>query len=121
MLGWASFGGLMSGTSEEIFFRGLLQTFLARAWKSSIRISKLKVPTAGLIAALIFAYAHMEINFTPFSVDFSTLQVTLAFILGVFYSIAYERTRSLIAPVVSHNFANLVQYLIAGLTLALYS
>jgi membrane protease YdiL (CAAX protease family) len=79
------------------------------------------VPTAGLITALIFAFAHMEINFTPFSVDFSTPQIALAFILGIFYSIAYERTRSLIAPVVSHNVANLIQYLFACLTLALYS
>lgn len=121
IFGWFSFEILMSGTSEEIFFRGLLQTFLGKAWKGSIRIIKLKVPTAAIITALIFAFAHIEINFTPFAINYNILQVIVAFVLGIFYGIAYDRTKSLLAPIVSHNYANFIMYLVGYLTIILFS
>ena len=76
----------MSGTSEEIFFRGLLQTFLSKAWKGSIRIIKLEIPTAVIFAALIFTFAHVEVNFAPFAISYNIFQVVLAFVLGIFFA-----------------------------------
>ena len=121
ILGWFSFSALMSGTSEEIFFRGLLQTFLNKAWKGSVKIIKLDIPTAGIIAALIYTFAHMEFNFSPFTVNYNFPQLIVAFILGIFFSIAYDRTKSLIAPIVAHNYANSIMYFVGYLTIILFS
>ena len=121
ILGWLSFELLMSGASEEIFFRGLLQTYLCKAWKGSVKIIRINVPTAGIIAALIFTFAHIEINFNPFAINYNLLQVVMAFILGIFYSIAYDRTRSLLAPILTHNFANFIMYFVGYLTFMLFS
>ncbi|KAB2878872.1 CPBP family intramembrane metalloprotease [bacterium] len=121
ILGWFSFTALMSGTSEEIFFRGLLQTFLNKAWKGSVKIAQLNIPTAGIIAALIFTFAHMEFNFDPFAVSYNIPQLIVAFILGIFYSVAYDRSKSLIAPIVAHNYANFIMYFIGYLTIILFS
>ncbi|HWR83279.1 MAG TPA: CPBP family intramembrane glutamic endopeptidase [Candidatus Deferrimicrobium sp.] len=121
ILGWLSFQGLMSGTSEEIFFRGLLQTLLSKAWTGSVKIWKSLVPSAGLIAAVIFTFAHMEFAFDPFAVNYSVSQLVVAFILGILYSVAYDRTKSLIAPILMHNYANLIMYCLGGLTVLLFA
>ena len=121
IIGWFSFQALMSGTSEEIFFRGLLQTFLNKAWEGSVKIIKISTPKAGIIAAIIFTFAHMEINFTPFIVNYNIPQLVVAFILGIFYSIAYDRTKSLIAPIITHNYANLIMYFVGYLTIVMFS
>ncbi len=119
--GWISFEVLMSGTSEEIFFRGLLQTFLSKAWKGSIRIIKLEIPTAVIFAALIFTFAHVEVNFAPFAISYNIFQVVLAFVFGIFFGMAYDRTKSLLAPIITHNYANFIMYFIGYLTIFLFS
>ena len=121
VLGWFTFQGLMSGTSEEIFFRGLLQTFLGRAWKNSIRILKLEIPAAGIIAAFIYTFAHVEINFKPFALNYNVAQILAAFFLGIFFSIAYDKTKSLLAPIIMHNYANFIMYLFGYVTIILFS
>ncbi len=121
ILGWISFQAIMSGTSEEIFFRSLLQTFLTQVWKGSFKIIKLNVPSAAIIAAVIFTFAHVEINLTPFSINYNLLQVIMAFVLGIFYGITYDRTKSLVAPIVTHNYANFIMYFVGYLTLIFFS
>lgn len=121
ILGWFSFQALMSGTSEEIFFRGLLQTYLSKSWEGSVKVIKLNIPTAAIITALIFTFAHMEINFTPFAINYNILQVIMAFVLGIFYGIAYDRTKSLLAPIVTHNYANFIMYFVGYLTIIFFS
>lgn len=121
IFGWFSFAALMSGTSEEIFFRGLLQTFLYRTWKDSIAIMKINVPTAGIMAALIYAFAHVEINFSPFTMNYNILQVIAAVVLGIFFGMAYDRTKSLLAPIVTHNYANFIMYFVGYLTVIFFS
>jgi membrane protease YdiL (CAAX protease family) len=74
---------------EEFLFRGLLQNLLSKTLKS---------PWLGLIAAaIIFGFAH--ILHAPFP---NWKYVALASIAGVFYGLAWMRTRSLVPGVLIH-------------------
>jgi uncharacterized protein len=90
---------VLVGLSEEIVFRGFFQTALAAFWHGTVQIFGVRVPVAGLLAAVIFTLAH--VSFRHMSAD--PRQLVLAFTLGVFYAVAYYRTGSLLAPIVAHN------------------
>jgi hypothetical protein len=73
--------------AEEIFFRGFLYGTLRR-WG---------VPLAAALSALLFAAVHSQIvHFLPI------------FLLGVIMALLYERTRSLVAPIMVHAVNNVV-------------
>jgi uncharacterized protein len=93
------FSWVIVGVSEEIVFRGFFQTALAKFWHGTVSIVGVEVPSAGLWAATIVTVAH--ISFRTMSADLR--QLVLAFVLGVFYAVAYFRTGSLVAPIVAHN------------------
>jgi uncharacterized protein len=74
---------------EEFLFRGLLQNLLSKTVKS---------PWLGLVAAaIIFGLSH--IHHAPFP---NWKYVGLASIAGVFYGLAWMRTRSLVPGVLLH-------------------
>ncbi len=74
---------------EEFLFRGLLQNLLSKTLKS---------PWLGLLgAAIIFGFSH--IHHAPFP---NWKYVGLASIAGVFYGLAWMRTRSLVPGVLIH-------------------
>ena len=98
------FSLLLVGLSEEIVFRGLFQTALARFWRGTVRLAGVEVPTAGLWAAAIFTVAHVSFVLAPpWIAQADPRQLVLAFVLGIYYAYAYGRTGSLLAPVVAHN------------------
>jgi membrane protease YdiL (CAAX protease family) len=75
--------------SEEFLFRGLLQNLLSKTLKNS---------WLGLfVAAVIFGFAH--ILHDPFP---NWKYVALAAIAGVFYGLAWMRTRSIVPGVLIH-------------------
>ena len=76
--------------SEEFFFRGLLQPWLAQ-WTGSAR--------AGLVlASLLFGTAHLG-----FQHHFPNWRfATVAAIAGFFYGLAWQRSRSVQASMVTH-------------------
>ncbi|GGF28672.1 hypothetical protein GCM10010954_29680 [Halobacillus andaensis] len=106
-LGHLSFMWLVSGTSEEILFRGLIQTFLAVYLTNVYKIRGIELPLAGVVAALIFTLAHFHFSLFPFEViHYNIPQLIMAFVLGIFYSITFHYTRSLLAPIIAHNLSN---------------
>ncbi len=95
---------IMPGLSEEILFRGLIMGIIMVAWQNSFRIGKYKISLAGIIAAVFFTLAHIGFNFVPFQITYYNIgQLIFAFIFGVFYSIVYMQTKSLLAPIIIHN------------------
>ncbi len=75
--------------AEEFFVRGFLQQILTRALKSE---------TAGIVAAsLIFGALHLPFGTFP-NWRFAILAATA----GLFYGLAFARTRSIRAPMVMH-------------------
>jgi uncharacterized protein len=110
--GWLSFEWLFVGISEEILFRGFIQTYLARNWPGEVRIRGLSLSHAGLLTTILFCLAHIN----PLHPQISWEQQIFAFGLGLYYSEVYRRTGSLLNPIVAHNFADgtavTLQYLV---------
>jgi len=106
MIGWLSFEWVFVGISEEIVFRGLIQTYLSRTWRGVVTIGRLSIPTAGIVTTIIFCLAHIGI----FHWHFDWSQQVLAFGLGIYYSTVYYRTKSLLNPILAHNFSDGIIY-----------
>ncbi|MCK9490158.1 MAG: CPBP family intramembrane metalloprotease [Xanthomonadales bacterium] len=107
IMGRLAFGFVFVGLSEEILFRGLFHTFLGLFWIGMTRWRSVEMPWAGWISAAVFTLAHIGVSFPAFEVTHLYVpQLVLAFALGLFYSWAYHRTGSLLAPVLAHNLSN---------------
>jgi len=99
-----SFMLLMPGPSEETLFRGFVMGVLLSSWKGSVHFGKVNLSTAGIIAALLFAYAHIGYTVSPFQIySLNPMQLCMAFGLGLFYAYTFEKTGSLLCPILSHS------------------
>lgn len=106
IIGYLGFQLLLSGPSEELIFRAFAITMLSLMIKK--RMMNGKISYANLIAAVIFGMAHMRFSFSPFSVQFSTFQVILSIVLGIFYGDCYEKAKSMYYPMLMHSISNIV-------------
>ena len=99
------------GISEEILVRGMMMTYLMRKFDGHVRFFKWDVHVAGVIIAVLFALMHIG-SFWNGNLIYAVGQQIYAFILGLIYAYFYEKSRSLLAPIISHNFANGVEFLL---------
>jgi membrane protease YdiL (CAAX protease family) len=74
--------GPVAGASEEIFFRGYMQTSLGRRWPA---------PVAVAATALAFGLLHLE-----------WVHALLALVLGIWLGVVTERTQSALPAVTAH-------------------
>ena len=112
IFGQMGFQLLLSGPSEELIFRAFAITMLALFIRG--RFFKGKISCANLIAAVIFGLAHVGISFDPFSLTYHPFQVILSIILGIVYGDCYEKTGSVLYPIILHSISNVVM---VGLTI----
>jgi len=106
--GYYAFQGLLSGTCEEPLFRGFVITVLAQSWKGKIRIGKIEISVATIIAAIFFSYAHIGFSLFPFEITrFFPVQIALSFAFGILYGVVFEKTKSLFGPILLHNISNI--------------
>jgi membrane protease YdiL (CAAX protease family) len=75
---------------------------------------------AGVIVAAIFAFAHIGSFLTRPSFAAAGQQV-YAFALGILYAYWFEKSRSVVAPIVGHNVSDVVEYAICFLLIAMWS
>jgi membrane protease YdiL (CAAX protease family) len=120
IIGQLGFQLLLTGPSEELIFRAFAISMLGLLLKGTVSdggkgpgkvIATMfggNISVANLIAAVIFGLAHVRFTFVPFSVSFETGQVVVAVILGLFYGVCYERSKSMIYPMLMHSFSNVV-------------
>ena len=108
ILGSLSFQLLLSGTSEEILFRALpisvITCFIS--YEKGVKIGKLHITWANIISAIFFALAHIKWSLNPFSVSMDYMQLVFSFILGIMYGIVYQKSKSVIYPILMHSFTN---------------
>jgi uncharacterized protein len=109
--GWMLFEGVYVGPTEEIPFRALLVTYLAATMPGKMHIGRFNMNWAGIIVALIFALLHAE-SFDTEHWPLALGQQFYAFALGVLYAYWLEKSKSVVAPIVGHNFSDGVEYLI---------
>jgi uncharacterized protein len=108
---WLFFEGIYVGPTEEIAFRGLLQTFLMQRTSGRVRFWKYEMHVAGVILALLFAMSHLFSFWTEnFWLAFG--QQIYGFALGILYAYWREQSGSLLAPIIGHNMSDEVEYVL---------
>lgn len=85
-------GGIAVPFVEELYFRGVLYSFIRERWG---------VWAGAIISALIFAISHFDIVIGA-----------MAFCLGLFSALAYERSKSLWVSVLIHSASNTLKLLV---------
>ena len=120
MTGWLFFEGVYVGPTEEILFRSLLVGYLIAAMPGKVRLGRYDMSWGGVIVAAVFAFAHLASFFTRPSFAAAGQQV-YAFALGILYAYWFEKSRSVVAPIVGHNVGDVVEYAICFALIALWS
>ncbi|MGH6993661.1 MAG: lysostaphin resistance A-like protein, partial [Caulobacteraceae bacterium] len=111
MAGWLSFETLYVGPTEEVLFRALLVTWLAAALPVKVRLGRVDLSLGGIVAALIFALSHWGYGNAPAALALA--QQVYAFGLGLLYAYCFEKSGSLLAPIVAHNLSDGVVTIVA--------
>lgn len=114
IVGYLSFQLFFSGPSEELIFRAFSITMFTY-FVTNKKIMR-KVSYANIFAAIVFGLAHISINVFPFSISFVLPQIITSILLGYFYGDCYEKSKSVIFPMIMHSFSNV---LMVGLTFIL--
>jgi membrane protease YdiL (CAAX protease family) len=108
---WLFFEWILVGPTEEIPFRGLLQTFLMQRTSGRLRFWKYEMHVAGVVLALLFALAHLT-SFWQENLWIALGQQVYAFALGILYAYWREKSGSLLAPIIGHNVGDGVEYVL---------
>lgn len=120
LFGWTFFEGVYVGPTEEILFRSLLVGFLMAAMPGKLIVGRYSISWAGVIVAAIFAFAHIASFITRPSFAAGGQQI-YAFALGVLYAYWFEKSRSVVAPIIGHSVSDVVEYTICFTLIALWS
>ena len=107
VLGTLGFQMFLSGSSEEILFRAVPITILIYASKGSINL-KWGITQETIIASFLFSIAHINWSLSPFVFDVNYFQLFYAFVLGTIQGIAYQRSRSILYPMLMHSISNVL-------------
>ena len=86
-------GGLIAPVAEEIFFRGIIYGYLRR----------FSVPLAVVLTTFIFALCHARNGGLPM----------VQIIGGLVFALAFERSKSIAAPIIIHLLGNLALFSIS--------
>jgi uncharacterized protein len=103
--GQLGFQLLLSGPSEELIFRAFAITMFS-LWIKGRLLKGLS--NANIIAAVIFALAHVGFTFAPFTVSFDPGQLVYSLALGLAYGACYEQSKSMVYPMMMHSMSNVV-------------
>ena len=109
--GQLGFQLLLTGPSEEILFRALPIIVLVWSFRESktiIKMKELEISLENLIAAIFFTIAHVSWSLNPFSINASWIQLTLSIVLGLWYGLAYQKSKSIVYPMTMHSIWNLI-------------
>lgn len=101
----------MPGLEEETYYRGLLLLMLARAFAGRLTFLGVDWHWGAILSSVLFGLAHaFGFSDGAFSFDPLTMALTgLPSLIGVWLVL---RTRSVLLPVVLHNFGNAIMHLI---------
>jgi membrane protease YdiL (CAAX protease family) len=103
---------ILAGTCEEPLFRGFVITVLSQSWTGRFRVGRGSISSAALWATFLFMMAHAQISIVPFSFHVSLPQQIWALGLGLYYAVVFEKTKSLLAPILSHGYSDGVIFLV---------
>lgn len=108
VLGSLGFQLFLSGTSEEILFRALPISIIVCLipYEKGVKIFKLHISWAIIITAIFFALAHIKWTVVPFTISYDFMQLLFSFALGIVYGKVYQKTNSVLYPMIMHSLTN---------------
>lgn len=101
----------MPGLEEEVFYRGVLLVALGRAFAGRVRVLGVDWGLGAILSCVLFGLAHAfgfsdgEFSFDPLTMGLTAVPSLIALWLAL-------KTRSLVLPVLLHNFGNAVMMVI---------
>lgn len=100
---------LGTAISEELLYRGFLLARFMRAWKSEIR--------ANVVVSILFSAAHLGMGIITLRLTGTDLFVYIwsMFVLGFVDGFIYQRTYSVIAPIMAHTLWNFSLGIVRGI------
>jgi membrane protease YdiL (CAAX protease family) len=109
IIGIYAFQFLLSGTSEETMYRGLIMSLMLIAWEPLFD----KDWKSGLVAiagsTLVFMFDHVNFSIFPLAITyFNLLQQVTVLVFGFFYGFLYWKTRSLFGAILGHGLLNVI-------------
>jgi membrane protease YdiL (CAAX protease family) len=106
---------LIASTCEEIFYRGLIQSFLKPLEKVGIAIGRLRLSVPVVVAAVLFGLMHIPLLTLGAETGFVCGIVVSAVVAGLVAGILRQQSGSLAPAVVVHLLFNVVGNLLAHL------
>jgi len=107
ILGTLGFQLFLSGPSEEIVFRALPITMLIYAFGKSVPI-KGNVTLEAILASVLFSLAHINWSLRPFVVNVDFFRIIYAFALGSIQGVVYQKSKSILYPILMHSCSNVL-------------
>ena len=108
VVGWLSFQGIVVGPTEEIPYRSLLLGYLTAAMPGQVNFRNFRMNGAGVVVALVFGLGHL-LNFAQVPFWILLGQVLEAFVFSLICAYWFEKSRSVLAPIVFHNVWDFTQ------------
>ncbi len=107
VIGTLGFQLFLSGPSEEILFRALPITVLVYILGQSITL-KGGITLEAVLASILFSIAHINWSLFPLTVEANYFQLGYAFVLGIIQGVAYQKSRSILYPMLMHSTSNVL-------------
>jgi len=112
LLGELSFRAFIVGISEETLFRAFPITILIVFLNRRYKIFHFSISQAGIIAAILFAYAHIGYQIQPLEITHLNIpQLFTAAVMGLLYAIVFEETKSILYPILIHSISDVIPVL----------
>lgn len=107
VIGTLGFQLFLSGPAEEVVFRALPITMLTYAFGRSIPI-KSNVTLEVILASVLFSFAHINWFLRPFVFEVDYFRLFYSFVLGTIQGVVYQRSKSILYPMLMHSFSNVL-------------
>jgi membrane protease YdiL (CAAX protease family) len=96
------FLGVVVGPTEELLFRGLVQTGVNGSVAWELRVFGLRLRLGTMLAAGAFGLWHL-VNLTYQPIGPTAVQVLSATAIGLVIGVVYDRTRNLVGAAILHS------------------
>lgn len=107
--GALAFQLLLTGTSEEPLFRGLIMTAMLGLWAGLFTSDRALGWWAIAGSTLVFMADHVNVSLAPLAIThLNLLQQATLLVFGLFYGFLFWRTGSLLGPIVAHGVLNVI-------------
>lgn len=108
IIGNLGFQLFLSGPSEEVLYRALPVTLLVVAFGKNINVSK-NVTLEVVLTSLLFTAAHIKWTISPFSIsELNLFGLVYAFAMGILNGFVYQKSRSVLYPILMHSISNVL-------------